>query len=493
MTTVRRSSPLAVLILFVTVVGTATAVPGPTLVIRGVSVAPGTPLIYRVLPGSITQGEVEVANTGTANTPEVKLYPADATTGRTTGAVYLTNKKPRRAGAWISVSQRLFPLAAGERHRVRFTIRVPTTATSGDWVAGIVAETNRPSHSLAPVMVQINVAGKQVVTFVIGAVTLSDVNGAQQLTIPVGNAGNVVRRPRGVVTLYDVRGKPVRSLRFTMDRFLPGTTSNFPIVLHQPLERGTYRALVSLATGTGQPTTGTSQFTVAAAPAQPTSTETGSTTAPTTTAPATTPATTTTTTPRGATTVTAGPSPQRDDRALWFLMGGLAGAATIGLAGLVVAPAWSRRRKIIVPEVHPEPASVSAPEVVSTPVEPPEVVLERQLADLERRASALHQIAAALSEPEPEVALPAPAPPEEPPALEPEPEPLAPEPSTVPEPDVSWLIADVERIVEAAYATSASNADELGYYAHLLRAHVDTSGVIPPEFNELLEDVFGGA
>src|SRR4051794_4806898 len=80
--------------------------------------------VYSLPPGSVQRGGVIVSNSGTA-TGAVKLFAADATTGRTTGTVYLTDRKATRVGAWISLSATSLTLKPGEHRTVRFTVRAP--------------------------------------------------------------------------------------------------------------------------------------------------------------------------------------------------------------------------------------------------------------------------------------------------------------------------------------------------------------------------------
>src|SRR5918911_2969537 len=93
-------------------------------------------------PGATRTGAVIVSNSGTAP-GTVKLFTADATTGRTTGTVYLTDRKPTGTGAWITLAAPSVFLRPGQHKQVRFDVRVPAGAKPGEWVGGIAAETSR--------------------------------------------------------------------------------------------------------------------------------------------------------------------------------------------------------------------------------------------------------------------------------------------------------------------------------------------------------------
>ena len=70
----------------------AAATKGPVFGLRAVGNPKRGYFIYTLAPGATKHGAVIVSNTGTAS-GTVKLFPADATTGNTSGTVYLTDQK----------------------------------------------------------------------------------------------------------------------------------------------------------------------------------------------------------------------------------------------------------------------------------------------------------------------------------------------------------------------------------------------------------------
>src|SRR5207244_6003845 len=80
--------------------------------------------VYPLAPGAARTGGVIVSNSGTA-AGTVKLFTADATTGRTTGTVYLTDKNPTRTGAWVELAAKSLFLKPGAHRLVGFTVHVP--------------------------------------------------------------------------------------------------------------------------------------------------------------------------------------------------------------------------------------------------------------------------------------------------------------------------------------------------------------------------------
>jgi hypothetical protein len=216
--------------------------------------------VYALTPGSVQQGGVIISNSGTT-TGTVKLFAADATTGRTTGTVYLTDRKAKRVGAWISLSSTSLTLAPGQHQTVRFTVRVPSNAKPGQWVGGIVAETSRQAagaksknkasvqikiRDLTIVAVQANVPGPPVINFKIGGVTTGGQRGFQEVVTHMENSGNTLVKPAGSVTVLNKVGKTLQILTFKMDTFLPQTAIDYPLLLKKALPPGDYTAKVSL-------------------------------------------------------------------------------------------------------------------------------------------------------------------------------------------------------------------------------------------------------
>ena len=216
--------------------------------------------IFPLAAGTAGTGAVIVSNVGTAS-GTVKLFTTDATTGRTTGTVYETNKTPTRAGSWVELDSTSVTLAPGAHRQVGFTVHVPSGTPPGEWVGGIVAETSQQLAASKPknktnvqikirnqtiVAVESKVPGPAVVDFRIGAVTTGGRSGFQQLFVHFASRGNVLLKPTGRVLILDSGNKLVQTLRFTMDTFLPQTAIDYPILLKKALPAGHYHAAVTL-------------------------------------------------------------------------------------------------------------------------------------------------------------------------------------------------------------------------------------------------------
>ncbi|MGZ4368823.1 MAG: YveK family protein [Gaiellaceae bacterium] len=119
---------------------------------------------------------------------------------------------------------------------------------------------------------------------------------------------------------------------------------------------------------------------------------------------------------------------------------------------------------------------------------------EARSAELAAREQALDDRVAKLAKQERELEQrPAPPPPPPPPPPEPEPEP---EPTPEPAPERitragAWNVNDLERAVAAQSNASAEQAEEWSTYLFFLREHASSDGALPPQFDGLIEDVFG--
>src|SRR5262245_3547841 len=91
-------------------------------------------------PGETFTNSVRVRNVGT-QAGTALLYAVDATTGKTSGAVYLDRTKPRPGvGSWVTLGARSVTLGPRESVVVPISVHVPAGARPGDHLGGIVAE-----------------------------------------------------------------------------------------------------------------------------------------------------------------------------------------------------------------------------------------------------------------------------------------------------------------------------------------------------------------
>lgn len=257
----------------------AAAPQGPSFAIEPGNHAPF--FIFRSGPGAVVRSRVTLVNTG-SRAGGAQLYAVDATTGQTSGAVYLARSSPRHdVGAWIALSNQRVTLAPGQMASVSFLIRVPANATAGQHLGGLVAEPSQPRTTkvtgrgkrsfrvevkeISIVAVEVNLPGAQRQQLTIGGVAASGRPGYQTLLIGLTNAGNTLVKGSGTITVDDSSGKGVLSKSFTLDTFVPHTQIQYPVyVTGRRLPAGGYRCKVAIRYGNGHSASRNCSFSISA-------------------------------------------------------------------------------------------------------------------------------------------------------------------------------------------------------------------------------------
>jgi hypothetical protein len=211
-------------------------------------------------PGQTYKNSIRISNLG-RQTGTALLYAVDATTGQTSGAVYLDRTKPRHGvGGWVTLGASSVTLAPGQSKIVPVTVHVPAGAKPGDHLGGIVAENEAltsPSGkgalqikirhlTIAAVLVQ--VPGKSVAEMQTGGVIAGGEHGYQYVYVHLENTGSVATKPTGRLQIFDPSGEQVASRDLKLDTFVPGTAIDYPVLLPaQALQPGKYTAKVDLS------------------------------------------------------------------------------------------------------------------------------------------------------------------------------------------------------------------------------------------------------
>ena len=217
--------------------------------------------IYDAAPGRTITDEVRITNDGTA-AGTVRLYPVDATTGPTSGPVYLSAEDPRKdVGAWIELEIAELALGPGESRTVRFTTTIPRDARVGQHLGALVAENTATQQGAAgatlqgslqersATAVQVNLPGPAVEKLVVTGVTTA-LQQVQMLSIGLRNEGTAMVQPEGTITVLDAQGAQIQRIPLSLASILPETEIQYPVpVERQALSAGTYRARVELRYG----------------------------------------------------------------------------------------------------------------------------------------------------------------------------------------------------------------------------------------------------
>lgn len=232
--------------------------------------------IFDSKPGIVINSRVRVTNTGTAR-GSVSLYPVDATTGQTSGAVYLNQGDPRKdVGAWTTLGAQQLTLNPGQNEVVSFQVTIPANVRPGQHLGGIVAENLAQSSSpqsnsaiqikvknLTIVAIQVNLPGATVEQLAGTGVQAAGQNGYQQLLLGLSNTGTVMLKPSGTLQVSNMQGQVVKNVSLKLDTFLPQTAINYPVAITgKALDAGDYQAMLNLTYGNGQVLHYTAKFTV---------------------------------------------------------------------------------------------------------------------------------------------------------------------------------------------------------------------------------------
>jgi hypothetical protein len=218
--------------------------------------------IYNSTPTALIHDSIHVTNVG-AVTGTVDLYPADATTGQTSGTTLLTSHDPRRdVGAWITLGRQQITLNPGQSQDIPFSLRIPSHVRPGQHGGGIVAEAVMPqtSSSTSGLMqvdvkilsrlgigVLVNLPGTIVEKLNAMGVAYDNKSHYQRVLVGLENTGTQLLHPSGSLQVTDEHGRQIQSVLMKLNTILPLTSINYPVYIrHTELNPGTYTATLSL-------------------------------------------------------------------------------------------------------------------------------------------------------------------------------------------------------------------------------------------------------
>ena len=216
---------------------------------------------HELAPGALLTDEALVINDGDVPVT-LKLYAIDAVTAQNTGTAF-ANEGQESTGAsrgvsrWLSPSVTEVPLEPGEELVVPFTIKVPSDASPGHHVGGLIVEA-RTNEEASPsgegeaqfgvkivrrvgVAVVIDVPGPHVAGLEITSAALrqQDDQGAT-FVIGVHNTGNIFLKGQGSAVLTDCNAGELASVPLKMDTVLPGDATTFQVTHPIRLADGCY-------------------------------------------------------------------------------------------------------------------------------------------------------------------------------------------------------------------------------------------------------------
>ena len=211
---------------------------------------------HELAPGAILTDEALVINAGDVPVT-LKLYAADAITAQNGGTAFAQQGQEstgasRGVNRWLSLSVTEIVLESGEEIVVPFTINVPSDASPGHHVAGLVVEAP-PSEGRggqfavnviqqAGVAVVIDVPGPHVAGLEITGACLRQQDDDQGATfvVAVRNTGNIFVKGEGSLPITDRNGEELAFIPLKMDTVLPGDATTFQVTHPVRLADGDY-------------------------------------------------------------------------------------------------------------------------------------------------------------------------------------------------------------------------------------------------------------
>jgi len=189
----------------------------------------------------------------------VLLYPVDAATGDTSGAIYLSRRQPRRdVGAWLHLGRSSLRLAPGRSALLAVRIAVPGSVRPGDHLGGIVAEnatlSRAPSRSVHGSRLRIEVRNLSITAVQVrtpgrasaGVRALAAhagglAGGHQQVLLRLRNTGDILLKPALRNVVRDSSGRVVQRFAGGLDTFVPQTQIDYPVAVRgRSLRPGRY-------------------------------------------------------------------------------------------------------------------------------------------------------------------------------------------------------------------------------------------------------------
>jgi len=222
--------------------------------------------VIRGHPGRTLTGQVTVINVST-RPGGVSLYPTDATTGETSGAVYESAQAPRRdVGAWIHLARSHLTLGPRQSEVVPFRVVIPRGARAGQHLGGIAAAPDVPRatlhrrrgkaafrvkvRELAIIAVQLDLPGPLTRRLAITGIRAGTQPGYQTLSIGLASTGTALTKGTGAITVTDSHGRERLHQSFALDTFVPHTQIDYPVHVHGPaLPAGRYSATITVTAG----------------------------------------------------------------------------------------------------------------------------------------------------------------------------------------------------------------------------------------------------
>jgi hypothetical protein len=236
---------------------TPDAAPGPRFVIRPVDGMDGDYFTLEAEPGTTNELVVVLANVDDEPL-SLRTYANDAVPIVNGGFAIAAEEVPAEGTAtWLDYPAETFDFEPSEGVERTFTVRIPSDAAPGQYIAGLALETAEPLEVEGSALftqiirktiaVFIIVPGPEQPAFeLVEPAFLTDAS-IDRFEIPVVNSGNVLVKPAGEVLLRDSDGEIILSAPVAMGSIYAGTTVTLSVPVRTAIPAGDYSLTVELA------------------------------------------------------------------------------------------------------------------------------------------------------------------------------------------------------------------------------------------------------
>jgi hypothetical protein len=210
---------------------------------------------------TLKPGETKTLKVGLGNAGEApvtaRTYAANAFT-LVNGGFGVRGEDDPAAGPtlWLSYKAETLDLQPGKLIERSFAVAVPKNAKPGQYIAGLVVQTAEsvPVNGspmlrqtiLKSIAVFITVPGAVRPALAIGAVSVNPNPGARVVSVEIENAGNVLLKPAGSVTIKDASGALVSTAPIAMGSVYAGMTTTIELTIDASVAPGAYHVAVDL-------------------------------------------------------------------------------------------------------------------------------------------------------------------------------------------------------------------------------------------------------
>lgn len=198
---------------------------------------------------------VIVTNSG-SKAVTLRVYPVDGLTGVTSGVVYGDRQdRLHAAGLWVTPATSMVTVPADSQITVGFRLRVPSSATVGQHLAGLALEDVHAGKSAgrfsvtevlrAVVGIEVRVPGPSKSRLSLERFSIAPIQGTRypSVVVDLANVGTNLCKPALTVALSGPGGLHTATRR--LDTVLPGSSIPYPFLWVHALAAGNYNANIT--------------------------------------------------------------------------------------------------------------------------------------------------------------------------------------------------------------------------------------------------------